>query len=66
MKHKNLSKIIFLSLFFTIIFNVNPNLSADDFRGWSSFGRLAYEVENKSDKDIATSLEYLIALLKAD
>ena len=52
MKLKNITKIIFLSLFFTVIFNVNPNLSADDFRGWSSFGRLAYEVENNSDKDI--------------
>ena len=52
MKLRNLTKIVFLSLFFTVIFNVEPNLSADDFRGWSSFGRLAYEVENNSDKDI--------------
>ena len=36
-------------IIFLLLFN---NLSADDFRGLSSFGRLAYEVENNSDKDI--------------
>ena len=53
MNFRNLSKIAVLSAFsFSIIF-INSNISADRAEeDWSAFGRIAYEIENGSDKDI--------------
>jgi len=53
MNFRNLSKISFLSAFsFSIIF-INSSISADGTEeDWSAFGRIAYEIENGSDKDI--------------
>ena len=53
MKFRNLSKIAFFFVFSLIIFSSNSNISADSAEeDWSAFGRIAYEIENGSDKDI--------------
>ena len=53
MNFRNLSKIaVFCSFSFIILFS-NSNISADiEEEDWSAFGRIAYEIENGSDKDI--------------
>ena len=53
MNFRNLSKIAVLCAFSFIIFSSNSNISADRAEeDWSAFGRIAYEIENGSDKDI--------------
>ena len=53
MKFRNLLKITFFFVFSLIIFSSNSNISADSAEeDWSAFGRIAYEIENGSDKDI--------------
>ena len=53
MKFRNLSKFAFFFVFSLIIFSSNSNISADSAEeDWSAFGRIAYEIENGSDKDI--------------
>ncbi len=53
MKFRNLLKIAFFFVFSLIIFSSNSNISADSAEeDWSAFGRIAYEIENGSDKDI--------------
>ena len=53
MNFRNLSKIAFFFAFSLIIFSSNSNISADRAEeDWSAFGRIAYEIENGSDKDI--------------
>ena len=53
MNFRNVSKIAVLCAFSFIIFSSNSNLSADRAEeDWSAFGRIAYEIENGSDKDI--------------
>ena len=53
MNFSNLSKIAVLCAFSFIIFSSNSNISADRAEeDWSAFGRIAYEIENGSDKDI--------------
>ena len=53
MNFRNLSKIAVLCGFSFIIFSSNSNISADRAEeDWSAFGRIAYEIENGSDKDI--------------
>ena len=53
MKFRNLSKIAVFCAFSFIIFSSNSNISADSAEeDWSAFGRIAYEIENGSDKDI--------------
>ena len=53
MNFRNLSKFAVLCAFSFIIFSSNSNISADRAEeDWSAFGRIAYEIENGSDKDI--------------
>ena len=53
MKFRNLLKIAVFCTFSFIIFSSNSNVSADSAdEDWSAFGRIAYEIENGSDKDI--------------
>ena len=53
MKFRNLLKIAVFCTFSFIIFSLNSNVSADSAdEDWSAFGRIAYEIENGSDKDI--------------
>ena len=53
MKFRNLLKIAVFCTFSFIIFSSNSNISADSVEeDWSAFGRIAYEIENGSDKDI--------------
>ena len=53
MNFRNLSKVAVLCAFSFIIFSSNSNISADSAEeDWSAFGRIAYEIENGSDKDI--------------